>query len=279
MKINFALILAVAITFASCQKDKVDYQKLSEDAALSQSLSSDVFKTVDNEAKSGGDEDLTGKKESIRQSNATCATIHLLTTNGNFPDTLIIDFGSTGCTDFYGINRKGKLICAFTGPYKAQGTIVTVSTENYIVNGYKVEGVKTITNKGRNTNGKMYFTVVDANGKITKPDGKVVTWTSNYTSTWTKGEDTDFWQVGISGICDDEYAMEGAISGTGSAGDTYSYQSTSPIIKNVCCYYIQQGTLDVYVNGKKVAAVDYGDGTCDSKMVVTYNNKDYVVYM
>ncbi|HWB64188.1 MAG TPA: hypothetical protein VG603_11795 [Chitinophagales bacterium] len=273
---NRIFILAlISLALGGCIKKGTDYSALSKDAALSQSITSDVFKTIDNEAKNGNYSSTVGKTDGTYQSQVdTCATITLNTNGGNFPMTLTLDFGS-GCTDVYGVNRKGKLICTFSGRYTQQGSVITVTTDNYYVNGYKVEGTKTITNSGRNSDNKMYFTVVDQDGKITHPDGKVSTWTSNYTQTWIAGEGT----TGLFGICDDTYSFDGTVQGVAVTGDSYRLQSSSPLIKNACCYWVSGGVIDIYVNNSMVASVNYGDGNCDATATVTYGGKDYVVYI
>src|SRR5690242_19681688 len=103
----FAIVILAVSFFSSCKK-QTDYSALSQDAGLTQSLSSDMFKTVDNESKNGSYSGTIGKTDGVTGTN-TCATVTLDINGGNFPMTLTMDFGS-GCTDSYGVTRKGKLI-------------------------------------------------------------------------------------------------------------------------------------------------------------------------
>ena len=213
LKVILVVLLGGVLLFPSCIEEKrdIDYQLLAEDVSMADNYSSDAYKRVENEAKGSQSGDI-GKMGTTTwvSSLDTCALVTLNVNGGNFPMTLTIDFGG-GCTDTYGVTRKGKIIGVFSGRYTDAGTTVDVSFDNYFVNDHKVEGTKVIANTGRNNSNQLEFTVTDDN-LITKSDGGQVTWESVRTHAWTAGEGTGIW------ICDDEYTITGIASGNASDG-------------------------------------------------------------
>ncbi len=275
------LLLATAIFaigFISCNLEKkrtdINYQLLAEDASVSDNINSDSYRIADQESRSGQFSDSVGKTgQNIIQwvsSVDTCAIVTLNTNGGNFPMTLEINFG-TGCTDAYGVHRKGIVNLAYSGFYSTPGTEVTMTFNNYYVNNHKVEGTKMIANEGRNGQNKLVFGVDDNNGRITKPDGGIITWNSTRKHTWLEGEGTLLW------ICDDVYGITGSAHGEISDGTPYAIQIDETLQKNVCCPYLDEGVITYSVDGIEVATVDYGNGTCDATANLTANGNTYVI--
>jgi hypothetical protein len=280
MKINhlLGLLVVISVGTASCNLDltknkDIDYQLLATDASVSDNISSDTYRLVDQESRNGEFSDSVGKVATNLQwtsSVDTCAIVTLNVNGGNFPMTLTIDFGS-GCTDGYGVVRKGKVIGVFSGYYSSTGTRVDVSFNNYYVNGYKVEGQKSIVNNGRNVQQKLQFSVVDANGRITKPDNGIITWESTRTHVWDEGESTPLF------FCDDVYSITGTASGEISDGTPYAIRTVSAVKKNVCCPYVDEGVVTYSVDGSDIATIDYGGGSCDGLANITANGNTFVV--
>jgi len=275
--ISATCLFTIIVMLSSCTKEEpVNYATLAEDATATESAFNDVFRVVDDESKNGQYEATVGKTSVTYVSHIdTCAIVTINTNGGNFPMTLTIDFGS-GCTDAYSVVRKGKIICIYSGRYRDTGSNVTVTTDNYYVNDFKVEGEEIYTNNGRNTNGNIEFSSVVNNGKITKPDGGIITWHSERTNEWAEGESTT-WLNGISGICDDVYLVTGYGEGTTSDGHDYRIDITGPLKKQICCYWVSQGSITVQVDGVQLASIDYGDGTCNPNANLTYGNNTYVI--
>src|SRR5262249_48395105 len=109
--------------------------------------------------------------------NTNCGAVTLTGTAGGWPTAASIDFGS-GCLDDHGVMRKGKLSVAYQGAYFTPGSSLTVTTDNFYINGYTVDGTLTITNNGRNSNNNLEFSVEVQQGSILKPDGRLVTFES-----------------------------------------------------------------------------------------------------
>ena len=280
MKKNIALlaVLALVITFASCAKKSTDvnYTKLAEDSNIQQQMSADLTNNTNSQARGGtysGTVNKIGDQGSYQGVLDTCAAVTLNTNGGHFPMVMHIDFGNGSCgAGLDGRTRKGVLDITFSGLYSTPGTVVTIVPTDYYVNGYKVEGTKTITNNGRNAANQLTFTETDVNGRITKPDGGVITWNSTRTNTWVSGEAT----TGFLGIWDDNYNITGSASGTISDGTDYNINITTPLeSKGSCLWVVHKGALSYSLNGSVIATLDCGDGSCSSKYTLTYNGRTY----
>ncbi len=278
-KIQLMLGMAVVILLtSSCDLSikkprDIDYQLLANDASVSDNISSDTYRIIDEESRSGDFSDSVGKMPTNMQwvsSVDTCAIVTLNVNGGNFPMTVTVDFGS-GCTDRAGVVRKGKVIGVYSGPYTTAGSRVDVSFNNYYVNGHKVDGQKSIVNNGRNAQQKLSYSVVDANGRITKPDGGIITWESTRTHVWDEGENTLLF------ICDDVYSITGTASGEISDGTPYAIRTESALKKSVCCSFVDEGIVTYAVDGTDLATIDYGGGVCDGLANVTANNNTFVI--
>ena len=117
----------------------------------------------------------------------------------------------------------------------------------------------------------MQFSVIDANGRITKPDGGIVTWESTRTHVWDEGESTPLF------FCDDVYSITGTASGEISDGTPYAIRTVSAVKKNVCCPYVDEGVVTYSVDGSDIATIDYGGGSCDGLANITANGNTFVV--
>jgi len=148
-----------------------------------------------------------------------------------------------------------------------EGSLRVVTFENFFVNDYKIEGVRTVTNEGRHTEGdyegKLYFSVMLDSGKVTTPDNTVITKQVNHTRTFVEGEESK-WD-----IRDDIWYIEGTSTGINRNGIEFSREITSPLWKEIGCRFITQGTVVISAEGRPDAILDYGEGTCDPEATVT----------
>jgi hypothetical protein len=139
MKNKFILVtFAIAALIVSCRKEKRDTlgSSISTDNNTAENLFSDMFKVVD---------EVSLNTAGIREDLIGCIDTIIVDTTSN-PKTVLIDFGNNDCTGNDGRVRKGKLNITYTGRYREEGTVITITPENYTVNGHLVQGQKTITN-------------------------------------------------------------------------------------------------------------------------------------
>lgn len=167
---------------------------------------------------------------------------------------LDIDFGTTDCVCKDNKTRRGKITIEYIGALGIVGSKVIYTPEKYFVNNYGVSGTKSIKILD-----KWKDSIKVENGKITKPDGGIITWKSDRVRKMIEGSDTP------SSSLDDTYEIVGTSSGTNAFGNKYAFATQTPLVKSKGCPWIKSGKLAIQREGKKDAVVDYGNGTCDDK--------------
>lgn len=267
-KLGLSVLVAGTLMTVSCRKAT---RELLNDTETTQEdeQTENVDDNIDliSEAAVKGDNSgyrLSGPDEFSKLAGA-CAVVTRDTLNHNDQDTVTIDFG-TGCTGTDGRTRKGKIIIYHTLKYFETGSVRKTTFADYYVNDIKIEGERTVTNKGKNSSNQTYWDVVASNMKLTRADGKFRTWNSNRTRTIIAGEETAF-------RADDVYRIEGTANGTNAKGDIFTATITSPLVKSVDCKWIKQGVIVFSVTDKPDRTIDFGDGNCDDQAVVTVKNK------
>lgn len=276
--ISAAIILSLSIGFFACKKKTedntqptttTDYTPAS-DNAIAESAFDDVFKQSNSGCKDGESQVGLGGK-SNQSINSGCATVTITPFDTtSWPKTITVDFGTTNCLCTDGKYRRGKIIISTTGRWRTSGTVVTVTTQNYYVNEYKVEGTKTITNNGRNSSNHLNYTVQVTNGKVTKPNNAgIVTWNSTRNHEWVEGELTIF------NLLDDVYNITGTANGVSASGRSYTYTILDALVVQVGCRWVKDGSLKIEIQNTPTITVDYGDGTCDANATATINGVAY----
>jgi hypothetical protein len=196
-----------------------------------------------------------------------CNVIITLDTTAS-PKVLTVDYGTSNCDCNDGKTRRGKIVTTFTGPYLAQGTVITHTPVDYYVNDIKIEGTKKVTNMGTNSSGQPYFNI-EIDGTATLTSGTVVDYASTRVRTWVAGYTT------LLNRMDDEYDITGTATGVYSSGGGYTANTTAPVRLKVGCSFPSKGTISMTPTGKAERVIDYGDGTCDTQFTVTVNGHTY----
>lgn len=263
-----ALLLTVIVILApACKKDDekdTDTNSARYDA-LAQAAFNDLADVADQAVGKGN---LNGFRIAAGDETlADCATVTLDTSTS--PKTCTVDFG-TGCTGNDGKVRAGKIIITFTGPYKAAGTVITITPDNYSVNGNVVSGQKTITNNGVNSSGFLSYTVV-VNGQINLANNAgTITWQANRTREFIEGAGTII-------FADDVYRISGTSSGTKVNGASWTSEITSPLIRKISCHQFVSGVLVITPSDKPQRTIDFGSGNCDNTATVTINGNTFTI--
>jgi hypothetical protein len=242
-------VLAVLFLTTACQKDAADWT-YSTDNTYANFAFGDLYSSMSGESNSNS---------TLR----ACANLTLSSTT--FPITVTADFnGSTGCGD--GRTRSGVVTAVYSGRWNEPGTTVTITTTDYTVNGYRVEGTNVITNTTDTTTaGNPKFRSVITNGKVTTPDSKIILYAGTHDYEWIAGSSTPL------DLNDDGWQLTGNANGTSSSGKQYTANITTPVIKYNSCNWIQQGVVTVTPsNGGTGYSVNYGQNVCDAQAVVTY---------
>jgi len=186
------------------------------------------------------------------------------------PDTTIIDFG-TGCIGNDGKSRSGKIIISSTGRYFDQGTVVTITPQNYFVNGNGVSGSRVVTNTGNNSSGQPTFTV-QVNGTVTLANsGGTITWSASRIRTWIVGYDTPLL------FADDEISVTGSSNGTNASGENWTCLINTPLVHKRSCREIVSGSKTVTPSSRPERLINYGNGECDDTFEVIINGNTYTI--
>ncbi len=250
MRIYLFLLPLLALSLTACRKE-----------TASNPADRDYTMAVDNSRAEFFFNDALKQSEiAFKDGEVPCAVSVTLDQEAE-PNTLLIDFGTENCTGADGLKRRGKLLVTFTGPYGEQGTVITITPQDYHVNDHLVQGNKTVTNAGPNDQGQTYFTV-SVNGSVTAPDGS---WTSTHNyqrvRTWIAGE-------GTLNPFDDAYLITGGGGGVNRNGLPFTVQITTALKVEIGCPWIISGVQEIVPQGLPARIIDFGNG-CNSQVSVT----------
>ncbi len=253
------LLIAGILYLPACKKDDAtDADVLtSEDVAALEDLSAEIDQAVDVAIEERG-------------GSGTCPTVTLAQPWGTWPNTITIDYGTTGCTGPNGEHLlKGKIIVTQTAEMFTAGAQRTKTFDNFYVDDVRVEGTKTWKNNGKDASGNWSFTRTATDMKLTYPDGTFTTWNHTHTATLVQGGATPtHW--------DNVWNITGNSSGTNRNGKAFSATITEPLVKRGNCRWIVQGTIQFTRDGK-TSTLDFGNGTCDRFARLTLPNGEEVV--
>ena len=252
-----ALILIMALLgflATSCQKTSPIEESTAEaadDATFSETIFDDVFATV---------EIATATAESMLKSSTVTDSCPVVTVTfpgqALWPRNVVVDYGE-GCTGLNDVVRSGKIYITVTGPRREEGSMRTVTFDNYYCNDVKIEGTKVVENMGPNNAGNVVFSTVLTGGKVTLPDNKVIEREFDREREYVAGYNTlTPW--------DDECMITGVAAGVNLNGLTYTHQITNALHWKAACRFIVSGTVGFEVEGLAPFVLDYGDGECDA---------------
>ena len=277
-----AILFAMAAFIASCKKD-------------SDPISGEVSQTVSNEATQDSQQDEVddmatgqlnkgdskGRFLGATDGRVACAYVTFADTTESHKatGTLTIDFDKTpagddnaaGCTDGHGNTRKGMIVITWTGGrWYSPGSVITITLNNYSINGVVLNGTRVLTN-------------------ITSVDHPlIVTWTviSDITATWPDSKTatrqvhkTRAWDIlGGTVTVTQSAGADSAASGTTRRGVSYTVTIQTAIVFDLTCVgtskvYIPVSGVKVITFNDKTVTIDFGSGTCDNTFTVTYNGK------
>lgn len=257
LKITALFALGVAMT--ACQRESVEESDNlgTPDIAASQAMMDDAddqasFKS--DPTTSLGDQGTIG--------GVSCPTLTWANTQGTFPNTLTIDYG-TSCACVDGRTKSGQIIVEMTDELRTAGAIRTITLQDFYVNGTHLEGTRVVTNITGEGAVEPQFTVV-SNGTATFTDGNTAQMSMNHVRTMIAGYDTDE-------LNDDVFSVTGSQSGTGRRGRSFTGQIIQPLIRSLDCRWITQGVIEMTSSGR-THTLDFGNGTCDDQAELTLAN-------
>ena len=276
VKTLMSLVVAIGMIFTifSCQKDDTSNisTTTSTDNSIAESSFNDLFKVVE-EAEQSNSEKTEKSGFAPGWTFGDCATVTIDPFGPVFPKTITIDFGDTNCVGTNGTERRGKIIATISGRLWEEGSMKTITTEDYYINDAKVEGTKTITNEGRNDEDFIYFSIVVENGKVTTAEGLLIEWYSSRERAWIEGEETNLLSHGMAGVLDDVFLVTGNGGGVNRNGLSYTMLITKALRIKRDCRWITEGTAEITPAEEETRILDYGDGECDNIATVTVGDE------
>lgn len=257
---KYVLPLLALLVIVSCRRDEQEYSTYSaRDFAQGERLFGDIFEVMD---------EVAAETSGIRGSD--CIDNIVLDTL-SWPRSMLIQFGDDDCEGTDGLVRKGDLFCSFTGRYRDEGSVITITPQGYTVDGFSVSGVQTVTNMGTNNDGNLWFEVVIEDATFSPPgNGYTVSWESNRQRTWVEGDQSGWW-------IDDVYEITGSGSGVNRNGKAFTVQITQPLRMEVLCPWIVSGSLSLTPEGSVTRSIDYGNGECNATANLVVNGNTYVI--
>ena len=275
---TFTAVIIVSAIAAACSKsnstagsadDQATAATLTASDATSDNLYDDAFNEVMNVNDENGlstgriaDGSVVNRADSLGSAHGCAAVTVTPKDQDTYPKTVVIDYGTSGCTGSSGVTHKGKITYMLSGKFRSVGTVISVSFSGYSANGYMVEGTYSITNNS--TGNSLNITTKVTGGKITYPDGSYYAYTGTKTMLQTAGMST-------TSPSDDSFTITGNNTCSSSAGNTIAATITTPLVKNAACRNIVSGTIGVAYNNIK-GVFDYGSGTCDNQATLTIGN-------
>jgi hypothetical protein len=276
---NGAVIIAAAmLTLTACKKSKTD-NTTTTTPALTNTDDNGGYASDAAKLEAGNNDVI-----SITDIAAASGSVNLRTTSGYpivtndtsvSPHKLTVDFGPVDHLCLDGKNRKGKIFVTYLGKYKDSSSSHTITYGSYFVEGIQRTGSKTVTNKGTNSSGQVWYSVT-VNDSLILASDSIISWVGNRTRTWTAGYITAV-------RSDDAYEIGGVTTLTRANGHTFTHtiSSTSPLKVEQSCNYIESGIVTVssstFTGGDRTIDYGYGTGGCDNQAQLTVGKHTYVI--
>ena len=268
-KMNLAGVMLLAtLLFISCEKEEspevineeqtfevAELQASDESELISEevlNIGEDVFATHQIAATAKGDY----RSDYLPD----CVTITTVVTSTSVEKT--IDFGE-GCELPNGNILSGIIFLSFEKDMELATHTLALALESFTFNGVAVEGSASIVRMRANENGNPQADA-SASYNATWPDGSTASFTGNRTREWIEGYGSGFWG-------DNVFLISGKGTFTGKMGNVFVKETISPLRRELACRFIVSGVLEISRNDL-TASLDFGDGSCDAKGMLTYPN-------
>jgi len=197
----------------------------------------------------------------LRYLGGICPDLTITTTNGGFPKTMTVDYG-TGLEMANGHILKGKIIIVLSADPFVTGGTRTITFDGFSNDSISISGTCI---KTRTKDAQPVFTE-NCDLTITLADGTSIHRVENKVRTWIAGSDTQF------NPADDVVEITGSVTVSDSKGNSYSKTITTALVKTGVCKFITKGVIEYKNSNGKFATVDFGNGDCDNLATRTTQN-------
>jgi len=255
------------LVLVSCDKD--DSQNISEEGSITVAelkvsdetdlIAEDVI-NIGEEVYATDEIMATSKANYISDFLPDCVTITTVLTSNSKEKT--IDFGE-GCELPNGNVLSGIIYLSYLKDMDVATKTLSMSLENFTFNGVAVEGSAFVVRTRSNESGNPQS---DAEATFSGewPDGTTASFTANRIREWIEGYGSGFWG-------DNVFLISGKGTYTGKLGNVFMKETIVPLRRELSCRFIVSGILEITRNDA-TASLDFGDGSCDAKGMLTHPN-------
>ncbi len=247
--------IAAIFSFTSCDNDSPEIKgeevtTATDYTALLGILDLDEIddETTDNALKSALDTD---------QFRCFEVTVHENETDEFWPRSWTFTYGEEGCEDFFGNTKLGSVHVTLTDFWKNEGSLRTITFDDFSINGNKQEGTRTILNTGFNDRQNLTFERSFEDASYSRADTATMTWECDRQVEMIAGYETFIAR-------DDEYLVSGGASGINYDGNSFTVTITDDLYYKKCSFFPVSGIVTVEVDGGSSMTIDYGNGECDN---------------
>lgn len=264
LRMSFAIFLSV-IAFNACQKD--DSSSVADEVAVSQqeTQTEEALADVDMLTDEAVDLYTSSLKSATIQEFAYLNDCPAITVDKNSnPQTLTIDFGAS-CTGKDEKVRSGKIVVTSTA-FNTFPSVRDFTFDNYTVDGKKIEGSLT-KNISKDQKNNVRTAVISENITITFPDNEgKATRVANITRQYQRNK--------LLNPLDNQIVSWGTTEFTKVSGAklTKTVTSDKPLVFKISCHHLVSG-VETIINDKRTWIIDYGEGSCDNKAILTEDGK------
>lgn len=259
--LSVALVFAASTIYVSCKKEDVaDTETTSAtDNSLCEGEFLRVLPTVN---KIAIDEPGVHRVPFSSSVTVTCPSVTVSTPN-QFPLTMVVNYGA-GCTDpVDGKTRAGRINVTMDRSWDSTGCVMTMVLDSFYLGAIHFQGTCIVTRTGNS------FHLVLNDGRCNKAGSAPweILWNTDKTITWTSGSSNSQGNQIIT--------VTGSNNGTDRNGKTFTATVTNPIVRDLSCTWITQGTVVLTPEGKAERTIDYGTGTCDNRGTITIEGNTF----
>ena len=258
------LVLLALLVFTSCNNEDVtldDSEVISEEQLNSMDevdLISEEVNGVVEDVYAADEIASTSKSNYVSDYLPDCVTITRVVTSTTKEVTIAF---ADDCQLRNGNTVSGTIYLSYAKDMEAATKVLTYSLENFVFNGVSVEGGSSITRTRSNENGNPQ-SVAEAGYSATWPNGDPATYNGTRTREWAEGFGSGTWG-------DNVFLTTGNATYTNRLGNTWNRTIVVPLRRELACRFLVSGVMEISRNAN-TASIDFGDGSCDNKAVVTF---------
>ncbi|HMB64250.1 MAG TPA: hypothetical protein VKN36_14315 [Eudoraea sp.] len=266
-RLNLAvLLLAAALAIVSCGKEEESPEIVQEETFDTAGLkASDESELISGEILTIAEDvyatdEITTTSKGFYNSDylPDCVAITTVVTGTSKEKT--IDFGD-GCELPNGHILSGIIYLSYLKDMDMASKTLSLELQNFTFNEVAVEGSASVERMRSNANGNPQADAIAGFSAIW-PDGTTASFGGTRKREWIEGYGSGF-------RGDNVFLISGKGTFTGKPGNVFTKETVTPLRREMACRFIVSGILEISRNDSTVR-LDFGDGSCDAKGVLTY---------